>query len=159
MVTARKLIADLEPQALSSDDHYISGVVAESYLALGQPRKAADYYEVFVSHKKTGPFEIGSALRQLEQVWRIRPDTGDQGQIVAGLKAALAGKGNGIIALTGEEGAAIAQSTGAPSPGGIYEMIVDEGKFIPFTRLQEIVRSGASVARIRRPDFFTHGTG
>ncbi len=44
MVTARKLIADPEPQALTSDDPYISVVVAESHLALGQPRKAADYY-------------------------------------------------------------------------------------------------------------------
>ena len=156
---ARSLIEQEEPKALSSDDPYVSVNVAEAYFALGQTKKAAQYYNVFVNHKNAGPFEIGSALRQLEQVWRIKADTSDEGQIVAGLKAALAGKSNGVLTLTGEERAAIAQSAGSPPAGGIYETVCDGGKFIKFSRFQEIVRCGASVARIRRPDYFAHGTG
>jgi V8-like Glu-specific endopeptidase len=160
---ARNLIEALEPHVASWPNPYAASTVAQAYLALGNTRKAAEYFGKFLEHEKIDAFMISGTLRQLQEVWRISAGPDSAGQIVAGLKLALAGKGHSRLVLTGEERQLLASSGNPEQDAKAYketfETMTKGGKFLQLALLQTIVARANGVARIRTPAMLAHGTG
>ncbi len=86
----KELRAALAPGPQAGGDVWTLATCGEAYLVLGLMEDAALCYGAYAGLKDADAFEIGSSLRQLEQVWLFdgkRDDAG--GRIVRLLKGAL----------------------------------------------------------------------
>lgn len=146
---ARSIVAALEPGISGTADHYRLATLGEAYLALDEPSQAARYYAEFAAHEATDAFALKSAIRQLQEVWRLEAGTDGAGTLLIGLKAALAQKDGGRITLTANERRTIANSTSARNQEA-FESKIKGGKFVPFDYLKRVVMTGMAVAAIKQ---------
>ena len=145
---ARALIAALEPGAEASDDHFQLATLGEAHLAIGDIGNAAKHYASFAGHAKTDAFALNSAVRQLEEVWRLEAGRAGAASILIGLKAALAHKEDGRITLSATERQAIAGARSVENQEH-FERKTTGGRYVPLQYLKSIVFTGMAVAAIK----------
>jgi len=85
----------------SRPDMWSMATAAEICLATGDHQRALDWIFEYVddSHSHSDAFEVGSTLRQFEQVWQLSEDDPDQSRILQVLRAALLKRKGGSISL------------------------------------------------------------
>jgi S1-C subfamily serine protease len=74
--------------------------LAEASLAINSTTEARKWYDEFAKHEKADAFEIGSALRQLEEVWQLREDASPGREILPLLRARLLQAPGGEVKLS-----------------------------------------------------------
>lgn len=145
----RGLIAAIEPGIASATDPYLLATLGEAYLSLGKIDLAAKYYAEFAAHPKIGAFALNSAVRQLEEVWRLEAGKDGAHALLVGLKAALSQKEGGRVILSANERRAIAAAASIPHQEH-FESKVKGGRFVPLDYLKRLVRTGMAVAAIKQ---------
>ena len=146
---AAALIAALTQGTADDDDSYRLATLGEAYLAVGDLERSALNYAAFAAHPGVGAFALNSAVRQLEEVWRLQAGKQGASGILTGLKAALGQKEGGRIVLSSGERAAIANANVADHQEH-FESRTQTGKLVPMAYLQRIVFSGMAVAAIKQ---------
>ena len=149
---ARGLIATLETKATMDDDPWLKVTLGEAYLALGNADKAAVYLAQFAQSEKVDTFQLQGTVRQLEQVWRLKAGGDSTGQILVGLKAALAARDGSVVTLSREERRQILNLER-------FETNVPGGAFVNLDLLKAIVRCASAVAAVKSLNGNTLGTG
>lgn len=128
---------------------------AESALAVNRPDEATMWYDALTRHEDADAFEIGSALRQLEEIWRLPDDTPPGSQILPLLRARLLQAQGGAVSLRRDE---LAQELRGSSSAALEAIFGDEGaKAISWYRLG--LERCLPVARIETAAGSPHGTG
>lgn len=157
---AQKLIAVLEPQAELCADAWVLASIGEAYLALRDYDKAAEFFGLYVRHPDIDAFKLGGTIRQLEQVWRLKPATGGAGPILAILKEAEIGKDEGRFTLPVDSFDDIQKFAQSQEHAAYRESMVPGGEFVKLADIQVVVARAAAVAAIRdRRSDRTMGTG
>ncbi|MEQ1712858.1 MAG: tetratricopeptide repeat-containing protein, partial [Hyphomicrobium sp.] len=146
---AQGMIGAIEPRNSNTDDHYALATLGEAYLALDEIEKAARFYAAFANHPATDAFALNSAVRQLEEVWRLQASKDGAGTLLVGLKAALAQKEGGRITLSSAERQAIAAATTVEHQEQ-FESRTQGGKFVPLEYLKRVVFTGMAVAAVKQ---------
>lgn len=130
----------------------------EALLALGRKeeelqRAAVDYVE----HPEADAFEIGSTLRQLEEVWRLKLETPPGATILPLLRAAKLRREGGSIDTPPEK---VRREIAAVQSAAVrLERTLGEDKTVTLRWYKEGLERTASVARIDRRNGEGHGTG
>lgn len=158
---ARGIIDALKPQAGSTNDGWVLASLGEACLVLGDYTTAAQYYGQFVAHPSTkaDPSMLASAVRQLEQVWRLEPADGGGGPILAVLKSAQIALPEGKFTLPGDSLKQIATFAGTKEAADFRETMVPGGSFVKLAELQMVVMRAAAVAAVADENGRTMGTG
>ncbi len=144
---AKAMAAALAPMAsANSSDFWMLATTGEAALAAGDLEQAATWYSK--AAKIGTAFELGSAARQLEQVWQLEASTSGAGAILMNLKAALASKDNADLVLTPREQRNIAQAVDVEFAQH-FETVTEGGKFLNLATLKRIVDRGSSVAMVQ----------
>jgi V8-like Glu-specific endopeptidase len=156
---ARRIVTALEPEAESTDDAWIPATLGEAHLALGDYAGAAKYYGAFVRHSDADTFKVASAVRQLEEVWRLTPTHGGGGSILAVLKEAQIAKPDAKFSLPGDSLRQISSHTASTEHQRFKETMVPGGGFVKLAQLQLVVSRAAAVAAICDATGRTMGTG
>jgi tetratricopeptide (TPR) repeat protein len=154
---ARNMIGALETAAKDRKDAWLIATVGEAYLALGEYQKAAEHFGVYARHPDVNAFMLDGTIRQLEQVWWLQAGPSDGGPILAGLKAAMAGRSDGMLTLTAGEQRTIARADVA-AYRGILETMLPDAEVVLYQTLRTIVARGAAVCMIRKKTLEAHGT-
>jgi S1-C subfamily serine protease len=144
---ARRLVAALEPQLATTNDPWIIATSGEALLALRDYEAAAQRLGTFARHGKTNVFMLGSAVRQLEQVWRIAPGHSSAGAILAVLKAAQIGQDEAKFTLPGDDLASLRRFTSS-TEYRYTETMVDGGNYMKLAELQKVVSRAQGVVGI-----------
>ena len=155
---ARGIIAALEPKVGNGADPWQLATLGEAYLALGNLDKAATYLGQFATNSQVDAFALQGTVRQLEQVWRLKAGSDGAGQILTGLKAALAAKDGSVVTLSSDERRLVSKLSDGGT-GNLFETTIKGGEFVNLGLLKMIVKCGAAVAAVRGPDGSTNGTG
>lgn len=103
-----------------SGDPWEQATLGEAYVACGNFPEAAVHYGKFLGNSDTTPFHINSALRQLREVWQLKPGNGDEGQLLAGIETRMLSASGGT--LTVNAGNVVAERA---SPGQQQTSIFD----------------------------------
>ena len=173
---ARQLIeaiVSMPPEKVGPWEHATLG---EAYVALEDWDHAAEYYGAFMAHPDTTAFHINSALRQLKEVWQLRPGHDGAGQLLLGLETRLASASGGALKFAPGEIAAhrrVASSDNLPvfdkvldastvstqSAGDVLpETIVGDHKARPIVWMRMGLQRASSVGRVK-VGYETIGTG
>jgi hypothetical protein len=161
----------------NSADPWQHASLGEASVAAGDFHNAARHYGRFLAHPETSPFHINSALRQLKEIWQLKPGNNEAGQLLMGLEAQLAARSGGALVI---EGSGLstrryavasgelpvfnrllqeASGEGAAEGDPIPETIVGDHKARPREWFQEMLKRTAAVARIKLVGGGTIGTG
>lgn len=159
---ARRMIEALEPQAATTRDPWLLATLGEAGIAIGDPARASRHYEAFVRHRSTDAFALASAVRQLEQVWRLEAGEGWAEAILAILKAAQIAKPEGKFTLPGDglqELGDLATSREFKDRSTQLETMVPGGEYVKLGDLQRVVARAAAIAAVCDANGRTMGTG
>ena len=159
---ARRLLEALEPQAASTREHWLLATLGEAAIAVGDPPRASRHYAAFVRHRGTDAFALASAVRQLEEVWRLAAGDGWTGAILAILKAAQIAKPEGKFSLPGDglqELGDLATSREFKDRSANMETMVPGGEYVKLGDLQRVVARAAAIAAVCNSNGRTMGTG
>ena len=156
---AKDIISRLEPILATRNDNWLELTLGEAYLAVGDYDKAMQFYKAAIVNPTMKPFNVGSALRQLTEVWGAQIGGDGAGAIALMLKEHLANMKNEEIIITGSERHAIAKAAGMKNGTSDLETNIPGGKYIKFQTLITIVERAKSVAKILTPQLGSHGTG
>lgn len=147
---AKKIVGALETASQSKlDDIWLHASLGEAALAAGNIDAAAEHYAIFANHPNTDFFALNSALRQLQQVWRVEGATSGPGAIVMNLKSVLAQKQNGRIVLSSKERRDIG-AAGEIEQEEHFERRTPEGNYAPLKMLKRVAFCSMAVAAIRQ---------
>lgn len=87
---ADRLLGDLGKKPLEDWEFWDHSSAANAYLALGNVPKAIAHYGTFANHPSVDGFAIGSEVRQLRDIWGVRPTMDDPaGSVLLSLEAKL----------------------------------------------------------------------
>ncbi|MEQ1695118.1 MAG: trypsin-like peptidase domain-containing protein [Hyphomicrobiaceae bacterium] len=139
--TAEAIITALEADPKSLSDPWRLATLGDAHLALGRFDKAQTFYRLFSESKGIGAFQLGGAIRQLEEVWHA--DTASEGhrRSLMTLKAKLAGERHGEYRITAAERRTIRSEN--------FETNFPDGEFLKHSLLRKVVRAGECVAWIK----------
>lgn len=154
---AKNLISETEPKYGIGLEHWDIFTLAEAYVALGDYENALKYYTIATEHEKTDRFEIGSALRQLEEVWQSENTDRGIDAIIIFLKEQLSKEPEAQFVLTKKEYKLLQKSDG--ELGRVFERSLPGGKQYPIYRIYEIAIRAAAIAQIKTIEGFSIGTG
>jgi tetratricopeptide (TPR) repeat protein len=90
------VVSGKTPEALYAFD---IATAAEACVARGRYAEALDWLRQYVAAAGTDAFEVGSTLRQFREVWSLS-DSGEGGDLVAVLEAALLMREGGLVSLS-----------------------------------------------------------
>lgn len=160
---ARAMIAGIDP---TTQDPWQNATLGEAHVALADWSRAAHFYGRFLAAPTTTPFHINSALRQLREIWQIRPSGEPAGQLLLALEARLASTTGGVLAVKpGDIQAGRAALNGGALP--IFDQaldastIVEDGMHVlpqtvygdhkarPRAWFELLLRRSSSVARVK----------
>ena len=130
---------------------------AEAALAVGRDADARKWYNALTRHEGADAFEIASALRQLEEIWRLAEDKPPGSQILPLMRARLlkAKGGGGAVSLRPDE---LARDMHGQSKTSLEAIFGNEGaRAISWYRLG--LDRTLPVARIETAAGAPHGTG
>gem|GEM_PF-2394194 len=156
---ATDIVSRLEPKVAATNDNWLELTLGEAYLALGNYDKAMQLYKAALVNPEMKPFNVGSALRQLTEVWGAQIGGDGAGAIALMLKEHLANMKNEEIVITGSERHAISEAAGMANGTSNLETNIPGGKYIKFETLITIVERAKSVAKILTPQLGPCGTG
>ncbi len=81
------LVPRAEAVAKTEADVWVPGVIGGAYLNQGDWQKAAHWYGRYAQQPGIDAFKLIGTIRQLEEVYEIKPGVGEAGVILASLKA------------------------------------------------------------------------
>jgi hypothetical protein len=146
---ARDLVDAVKRDTRGPWDH---AVAMEASLALGEGAEAIRWGRLYVDHSELDAFAVAGTLRQLEEIWRLRPSESPGAELVAMLQAKLLSCAGGAIAFDGGEPQSVRLRVES------LHRVFDAG-FMP----GEVYRLGfecaQSVARLGRSEHQGVGTG
>ncbi len=152
---SRKIIDALAPSAENNPDAWVSNTVGQCYLALKDYENAAKYYGIFARHRPMQDFVLMGTVRQLEQIWRIKPDTPGAGSLLAILKAEQVHQVEGAFTLPSRQLGTLRELAGSPHT----ESMVEDGDFLKLKELRDAVQRAGGVVAVKSPMGDTMGTG
>ena len=85
---AREILASIDSEEGAEPSAFALATRVEALIALGEFQKAEQAALAFSGHPDTSAFEVGSALRQLEEVWRLTDSKAPGTTILPILRAA-----------------------------------------------------------------------
>ena len=141
----------------------------EALLALGHTQDALLAATDYVSHPDTDAFEIASTLRQMEEVWRLKPETPPGSSILMLLRAALLRAQGGMsqsfsgdldrnIAVV-EQAKRDVETVERQNTEIRHEKVLGDDPAVSLGWLQLGLERAKSIARIERLTGDGHGTG
>lgn len=146
--------------------------IAEASLALDDWESVTRHYTDFVRHPEADPFALGSAIRQLREVWKARPGEDDPvSRILTQLqiKALSYPQGGGEVTYTPAEGRRVLQAIEANEAEdlaqsfGNLEAIHGDNKQVPAYVMRRLLEREDAVCRVvdrnRHPYTPSGGTG
>lgn len=140
-----------------ADDPFALATRLEAFLALGDQQAAEEAALAYSRHPGADAFEVGSTLRQLQQVWRLTDDAPPGATILPVLRAAR---------LHGEHGAVRTKPDGVASEienvrraRSRLEKVFGADTMVTLKWYEMGLLRTRSVARIERLDGRGHGTG
>lgn len=157
---ARRILGVLEPKAANSDDIWTQAMLGECYLALGGPEnatKAAASFNAYAA--KASPFALAGTVRQLEHVFRIRPGEGEEGALLALLKAAQIKADDGTFTFSGDALHQLSRYAHSPQARQYAETMVPGGDFAPIRLLQCVVSRAGAIGALCDSSGATRGSG
>lgn len=87
---AEQVIATIETKPPEQRDHWDAATLAEANLAIGDLSAVERHLKTYLSDVRVKAFDVGSTLRQFNQVWGLKDATDDRQQgIVQALRARL----------------------------------------------------------------------
>ena len=153
---AKDIIGALEASPETPNDYWALATLGEAYFAIRDYKKAAEYYGQFA--RNADAFALNSAIRQLEQVWRIEAGPTDAGSILCALKALIASEKTQTLTLSASEQKAIRRST-AEDFRQTFETMLPDANVVRYETLRKIVQRASAVCMIRRMNLTPQGTG
>ncbi|MFM9939659.1 MAG: TIR domain-containing protein [Hyphomicrobiaceae bacterium] len=170
---APKLIAAIQAGKIGP---WEEATLGEAHVALGKYDKAAAHYGTFLANDATTMFQKYSALRQLREIWQLKPGPDSAGQLLGGFETKFAAaKGGGLqmnataidarIEALGVQSmpvydAVLQASTIAFGPSrAIPETIIGHHAAKPADWFKTMLQRAQSVGRVNHPSFGTIGTG
>jgi hypothetical protein len=140
-----------------STDPYVLATRMEAYVALGRfadaERTAVDY----ARHLRADAFEVGSTLRQLEEVWRLQPDTPPGATILPLLRAARLRHEGGVLAASPAQ--VDEELERVRHAATQLERVFGEDRTVTLQWYETGLLRTKSVARIEKLSGKGHGTG
>lgn len=156
---AKRIIDRLEPAVATTNDAWKIATLAECHLARHDIASAARHFESYLRHPAADAFALAGTVRQLEEVFRLSPSTGEGARILAMLKEAQIAKPEGRFTLDGDSLSRLGK-LGAGEGGPRYgETMVPGGGFVKLELLQKVVRRAAGIAALCDETGATKGTG
>ena len=156
---ASRTILRLEPQAATTNDHWVLATLAECYLVRGDVERASQYFGQYIRHPRADNFALSGTVRQLEQVFRLSPGEGEGGKILAALKEAQIAAPEGKFSLDGDSLKELGKFAGTAEHKRFSETIVPGGGYVKLGLLQIVVGRAAAIAALCNPSGATQGTG
>ena len=141
----------------ASPDPFALATRLEVFLALGDHRAAEDAALEYSRHQDADAFEVGSTLRQLEEVWRLRDDEPPGATILPLLRAAKLRGEHG--AVQGPAESVEVEITKVRSARNQLEKNFGSDKTVTLQWYETGLLRTKSVARIERLNGKGHGTG
>jgi hypothetical protein len=153
---ARQVLQSL-PEPSRVMDIFELATRLEALVALGNEKDAADAALEYVRHPGADAFEIGSTLRQFEEVWRLHPDSSPGATILPILRAAklrcAGGQFESSPAQVDDELRRVRQAAST------LEKIFGDDRTVTLHWYETGLQRTRSVARIERRSGKGHGTG
>jgi V8-like Glu-specific endopeptidase/tetratricopeptide (TPR) repeat protein len=157
---ARQVIDHLDEKRESSAwDH---ATRAEAYVALGRWDEAAEHLSTYVWHPGVSAFNLGSTLRQLQEIWELDDTPGTPGnQLLALLRARLVELERGSVVLAPEQ---VRGPLDSPQVMKQYEKVFGKDHFVTLEnylkgieRCRLVVRIGLQLSRGEGTGFLMRG--
>ncbi len=152
-----RAILDTLGGASAPTDPFVLATRLEALLALGDDTAAEGAALEYSRHAEADAFEVGSTLRQLEEVWRLTNDTPPGSTILPVLRAArLRGENGAVAAAPANVEKEIARVQNARSQ---LEKNFGTDKTVTLQWYETGLQRTRSVARVERLSGKGHGTG
>jgi hypothetical protein len=155
---AGRIATELAAKAERGDDVWDLATMAEAYVALGDYRKAAEWYGRFSHSPKSSAFHVAGAIRQLEQIWGVTADGSEAGQMLMALKTRLLSMSGGEVVLTRDECKGLLTNSALPGAAVAQSILGREGP-VRFEWLALGMQRPPAIARICRNTGLAEGTG
>ncbi len=133
-----------------------SGTAMEACVALEQHDEAAQWLQRYVSEPQADAFEIGSALRQLEEIWRLDVDKEPGARLLPVLRAELLQRQGGTVTVDAKELRAGALAGESPEH---LEKILGSVRYHSYKFMLRAIERARAVARIEHVTGQGYGTG
>jgi len=133
-----------------------SGTAMEACVALQQHEEAADWLHRYVSEPQADAFEIGSTLRQLEEIWRLHVDTVPGAGLLPVLRAELLQRQGGSFTIEPKELQKGALADRSPDR---LEKILGAVRYHSYKFMLRSIDRSRAVARIEQSPGQGFGTG
>jgi V8-like Glu-specific endopeptidase len=146
---AEILAAIVSGAGLEAWDH---ATAMEAALATGDADAATAWLMSYLAEARGDAFALGSTLRQLTEVWQLRPDTPPGAQLVAPLQAALLRAEGGAVEVPAKEWRAGIADTG-------YEALFGRERYQDLVWFQRALDRCRAVGRIDDQGGDAAGTG
>lgn len=130
------------------------GTATEACVALSDVKQAVVWLERYVAEPKSDAFELASTLRQLTDVWRLRPNSESGAKLLPLLRGELLAREGGKMSL--QPGDPLIPSEKSLTEG--LEKVLGKTRYVSYKFMLRAVERGKAVARIER-DGFGVGTG
>jgi hypothetical protein len=154
---AKEILVVVEKKVSDKQAFYWDySTAAEACIALNKPGEAQAWANKYINTDSTDAFEIGSTLRQLEEVWQLVDAKGIGKQILPLLKAALLKKEGTVLMDTGSFKKQLqAEATYAKN----YERVFGDDSYKPFAWYLKGKDRCLPVAKIDKRSGGGQGTG
>ena len=101
--TKKDLAAVALAQAKEVLDAWAMATASEACVALGETEAALEWAAMFATNPDTKPFMIAAYLRQLDDMWGVKPDSLLGTTLIPLLREALVKKSGGAVIITGDD--------------------------------------------------------
>ena len=155
---ASRLVKELQPKAERGDEPWDLATMGEAYVAQGDYKKAAHWFGRYGNHPKISAFQLAGTIRQLEEVWGIKADGSEAGQMLMAMKTRLLTKRGGQVTLTKEECVGVLTQPALPTSAVAQSILGQEGP-VRFEWLALGMQRPPAIARICRRTGLAEGTG
>ncbi len=127
---------------------------AEACVALGDWAGAERWMQRYLRAPDVDAFAIAGTLRQLTEVWGLRPDGGPGGELIPVLRAAMLLRRHGRLDLTPAQ---VQRMRGAKADA--FERILGDTGVMTHRWMCQGIERARAVAKVRQPDGQGVGTG
>lgn len=133
-----------------------SATAMEACVVLGDYQQARDWLHRYVSEPKADAFELGSTLRQLEEVWRLDVDKEPGASLLPILRAELLQRQGGVVTV---ETQSLRRGALADQPSEKLEKIFGSVRYQSYKFMLQSIDRARAVARIDQSTGQGYGTG
>jgi hypothetical protein len=133
-----------------------SGTAMEACVALGKREEAVVWLKRYVAEPQADAFELGSTLRQLEEIWKLRVDSSPGGQILPILRSELLLRQGGSFTADASQ---LRADSLAQAGGKDLEKVFGVARYHSYKFMQQCIDCARAVARIETSTGQGYGTG